>query len=94
MSKSKLAGGILLVSGTTIGAGMLALPVVTGMAGLLPTLLLFLVFWIFMTYTALLMLEVNLWMKDHSNMITMAKETLGKWGKSQAGELICFYFTP
>ena len=78
---SRLIGGILLVAGTTIGAGMLALPVVTGMAGLLPTVLLFVLFWIFMTYTALLMLEVNLWMGVEANMITMAKRTLGRWGE-------------
>lgn len=81
MSSSRLTGGILLVAGTTIGAGMLALPVVTGMAGFLPTVILFFLFWIFMTFTALLMLEVNLWMEDNANMITMAKRTLGKWGE-------------
>lgn len=81
MSHSRLAGGILLVAGTTIGAGMLALPVVTGMAGLLPTVTLFFLFWVFMTFTALLLLEVNLWMDDNANMITMAKRTLGKWGE-------------
>ena len=32
----RLLGGILLVSGTTIGAGMLALPIVTGFAGFGP----------------------------------------------------------
>ncbi len=30
---SKVTGGILLVAGTGIGAGMLALPVSTGLAG-------------------------------------------------------------
>lgn len=79
--QNRFLGGILLVSGTTIGAGMLALPVVTGIAGFFPSLLLFLLYWIFMTFTALLMLEVNLWMEENTNLITMAKKTLGRPGK-------------
>ena len=86
----KLIGGILLVSGTTIGAGMLALPVVTGFAGFVPSLFLFIAFWLYMTFTAFLMLEVNLWMGPHTNLISMARHTLGKWGKRSAGSHICF----
>lgn len=79
-SASKLLGGILLVSGTTIGAAMLALPVSTGLAGFYPSLLLFILCWSFMTYTALLMLEVNLSFKHSTNLISMAHSTLGRGG--------------
>jgi tyrosine-specific transport protein len=82
MIRNKVLGGILLVSGTTIGAGMLALPVVTGLAGFLPTVCLFTLYWVFMTYTAFLLLEVNLWLGDRINMISMAHETLGKVGEA------------
>lgn len=78
---SQLIGGILLVSGTTIGAGMLALPVSTGLAGFIPSIILLFVFWLYMTYTAFLMLEVNLWMGPHTNLISMAKNTLGTIGE-------------
>lgn len=78
-------GASLLVAGTTIGAGMLALPTVTGLAGFIPTLLLFFFYWIFMTFTAFLILEVNLWMGERANMISMAKKTLG-----YAGEMIAW----
>lgn len=78
---SKMLGGILLVSGTTVGAAMLALPVSTGLAGFWPSLLLLLFYWTFMTYTAFLILEVNLWMAKGDNLISMAKQTLGKWGQ-------------
>lgn len=77
----RLIGGILLVAGTTIGAGMLALPIVTGFAGFWPSIILFIVYWIYMTFTAFLMLEVNLWMEEHTNLITMAKRTLGRNGQ-------------
>jgi len=80
--QNKLVGGILLVSGTTIGAGMLALPVISGFAGFFPTLLLFTIFWIYMTYTAFLVLEANLWMEENTNLISMAKKTLGRWGEA------------
>lgn len=87
---SKLLGGILLVSGTTIGAGMLALPVSTGMAGFFPSILLFFLYWIYMTYTALLMLEVNLWVGEGTNLISMVKLTLGKWGQAVSWLLYLF----
>lgn len=77
---NRLLGGVLLVAGTTIGAGMLALPIVSGLAGFIPTIILMAFFWLFMSFTALLMLEVNLWMPEHTNLITMARKTLGKGG--------------
>jgi len=80
MHKGRLLGGILLVSGTTIGAGMLALPVSSGISGFYPSLLIFCLIWAFMLYTAFLMLEVALWMKGGSNLITMAEYTLGRFG--------------
>lgn len=86
MSISKTIGGVLLVSGTAVGAGMLALPVSTGMAGYFPTALIFTFYWIYMTFTALLFLEITLWMKDGANLVTMAKETLGNWGM-----LVCWF---
>lgn len=78
---SRLLGGILLVTGTTIGAAMLALPVSTGMAGFIPSIVLMLGMWCLMTYTAFLVLEVTLWMSKDANMVTMAESTLGLGGK-------------
>jgi tyrosine-specific transport protein len=78
---NKLFGGILLVSGTTIGAGMLALPVCTGLGGFIPSVFLICAYWMYMTFTAFLMLEVTLWMGKSTNLISMAKNTLGKGGE-------------
>lgn len=80
--KNKIVGGVLLVAGTATGAGMLALPVSTGMAGFFPSLVLFLIYWCYMTYTAFLMLEVNLWLGEGTNMISMARRTLGRGGRA------------
>ena len=87
---SKLVGGILLVSGTTIGAGMLALPVSTGMAGFFPSLALFVLYWIYMTFTAFLILEVNLWMGKDNNLTSMAKLTLGRSGQAVSWVIYLF----
>ena len=77
-----MIGGILLVAGTATGAGMLALPTSTGLSGLLPSIIIFVLYSLFMTFTALLMLEVNLWVGEGNNLISMAKLTLGKWGEA------------
>lgn len=81
MFNSKLIGGILLIVGTSIGGGMLALPVSTAEVGFTNSLF-FLVFcWLVMTAGALLVLEVNLRLPAGSNMISMAKSTLGLPGQ-------------
>ncbi|MCB1148801.1 MAG: tyrosine transporter [Chlamydiia bacterium] len=84
-SRGKILGGVLLVAGTTIGAAILALPVTTGLMGFYPSLALFILYWLMMTYSALLFLEVNLWLPDENvNIISMAKATLGGWGEAVA----------
>ncbi|KTD74745.1 amino acid permease [Legionella waltersii] len=81
MLNSKLIGGILLIVGTSIGGGMLALPVSTAEVGFTNSLF-FLVFcWFIMTSGALLILEVNMRLPIGSNMISMAKSTLGLPGQ-------------
>jgi tyrosine-specific transport protein len=77
----KLVGSILLVAGNAIGAGMLALPIATAQVGFMGSLILLCVGWAVMTAGALLLLEVNLWLPKHSNIISMAKATLGPLGE-------------
>src|ERR1700722_92677 len=79
--KNRLVGAILLVSGTTIGAGMLALPVTTGLAGFVPSLIIMTAIWLFMMLTAFYFLEVNLRMQGESNVISMMRKTLGRPGE-------------
>lgn len=78
---SKIIGSILLIVGTTIGAGMLALPVATAEFGYIGSLIFLFVCWFVMTTSAFLMLEVNLSMPANSNLITMARNTLGVPGQ-------------
>ena len=88
-----LSGGILLVAGCCIGAGMLGLPVMSALTGFYPTLVMFFLSWLFMATTGLLLLEVNLWFGGDVSIITMADKTLGLPGKLIAwfGFLFIFY---
>lgn len=101
MKLSNIIGGILLVSCTTIGAGILALPTTTITSGFIPTSLAFIICWFFILIGALLLLEVALWQKKETNIISMASHTMGFWGKAGAWiscllllySLICAYLT-
>lgn len=90
--KGSLLGGSLLVAGTSIGGGMLALPVLTSLAGFLPSLFIYLLCWLFMASTGLLFLEISQWMKDESNIVSMAETTLGKAGKYFSWVVYLFLF--
>ena len=79
--KNKTIGSIFIIFGTAVGAGMLALPVATAHASYTMTVMMMLISWLAMTLGAFALLEVNLWMKPGSNIITMANATLGKVGK-------------
>lgn len=81
---NRFIGGILLVAGTTIGAGMLALPVLTSFAGFVPSLVVFILIWLFMLATAFFFLDVNLAVRGEPNLISMAGRTLGVFGKGIA----------
>jgi tyrosine-specific transport protein len=82
-----VVGGTLLIAGTTIGVGMLALPIATGEAGFFPSMSIYLLCWLFMLCTGLALLEVCQWMPKDANLITMAYRLLGPWGRG-----ICWVF--
>lgn len=90
--KGNVLGGALLVAGTSIGGGMLALPVLTSLAGFIPSVVLYFVCWLFMVCTGLLFLEISQWMKGESNIISMASYTLGGGGRIAAWVLYIFLF--
>jgi len=80
-SHGHVIGGGLLIAGTTIGVGMLALPIATGPSGFLPSITIYIACWAFMLCTGLLLLEVCSWMPEDANFITMATRLLGKPGR-------------
>lgn len=89
----QLFGGTLLIAATTIGVGMLALPIATGPGGLLPATAIYLLTWLFMLCTGLLLLEVCIWMPTEANLITMTHRLLGPVGKSICWAVYLFLFS-
>lgn len=90
--KGSVFGGMLLICGSCIGAGMFALPILTGIAGFFPTLAIFFVAWIFMTTTALLIVEVNSSFEVPVNFTKMIGRTLGQTGRFLSWLLYLFLF--
>lgn len=87
-----LIGGMLLVAGSCIGAGMLALPILTGLAGFFPSLAMLFLAWAGMTFTAFLLIEINGWFSKRVNLLSMTERTLGKAGRSAAWISYLFLF--
>jgi tyrosine-specific transport protein len=90
--KGSVLGGSLLVAGTSIGGGMLALPVLTSLAGFMPSIVIYLLCWLFMASTGLLFLEISQWMRGEANIISMAERILGRAGKYFAWVVYLFLF--
>lgn len=76
--RSQFWGIVLLIVGTSIGAGMLALPIVLRGMGFLPAALLLISAWFVMAVGAMFILEVNLMMPRQTNLISMTRQTLGR----------------
>lgn len=81
LPRGSVISAMFLVAGTCIGGGMLALPVSTGVSGFLPSIVMMVLCWFAMTATALLLLEVSLWMEEGVHIITMTSRLLGTPGK-------------
>lgn len=74
----KQIGAILLVAGTCIGSGMIALPMVLAKLGLIPSILLMVAIWFIMYYTSLVNLELNLQAGQGLSLGALGKVFSGK----------------
>ncbi|QDZ22820.1 tyrosine/tryptophan transporter protein [Chloropicon primus] len=84
----RLLGAILLIAGSTVGAGIIAMPVKTAQAGFLPTIFTLSGAWLFMVLTAMLLVEASLWYGPEVNLLSMAQNTLGITGRTVC---MCLY---
>lgn len=80
-----LSSCIFLVAGTTVGAGILAIPTVTQEAGFLASAITCILCWLYMVVTGLLIAEVNVNTmcelgSGGVSLVSMAMRTLGKLG--------------
>ncbi|WP_391090603.1 aromatic amino acid transport family protein [Vibrio sp. NH-UV-68] len=92
MNNSKVFGSTLIIAGTTIGAGMLALPLASAGIGFTTSLIIMITLWALMAYTALLMIEVHQHADKSATLHTLAKQFLGKKGKWLASFAMMFLF--
>lgn len=92
MKKGSLLGASLIVAGTAIGGGMLGLPVLTALGGFWPATVMYFICGLFMASTGILFLEIYLWDKRETNIVSMAQMTLGLPGKILAWVLYLFLF--
>lgn len=92
MIKPKVFTASLLLAGTAIGAGMLALPVSTSEGGFGPAVLVYILCWLFSMSTGLLLLEACLWFPKGVNIISLSKSLLGNKGKWISWVLYIFLF--
>ncbi|RYA24077.1 tyrosine transporter TyrP [Malaciobacter halophilus] len=92
MNKNKLFGSMLIIAGTTIGAGMLALPIASAGLGFMVSTAVMVVIWAFMAYTALLMIEVHQFASKDATLHTLAYKLLGRKGQAVASFSMMFLF--
>jgi len=85
---TKLLGSALIISGTALGAGMLAIPMVLAQFGLLYGTLLMVLIWFGTTYSALLLLEATIKSGGGLGLNSIARKTLGKGGQLVSNGLL------
>ena len=90
MALNKTLGSMLIIAGTTIGAGMLALPLASAGLGFTTALVAMFGMWALMTYTALLMIEVHQHADTNATLNTLAQQLLGRKGQIIANFAMIF----
>lgn len=88
--KNRTVGSILIVAGTTIGAGMLAMPLASAGVGFGVTTGLLFGLWALMCYTALLLLEVYQHVPADTGLGSLARRYLGRYGQWITGLSMLF----
>lgn len=88
MNYRKIANAIVMVTGTSVGSGLLGLPIMTSTAGMIPTLCAFIAAWIFMTMAAYAILTIKLQWRGSYNLSSLIKHTLGRSGQYASSVMI------
>ncbi|QCJ70199.1 tyrosine transporter TyrP [Providencia heimbachae] len=88
--KNRTFGSVFIVAGTTIGAGMLAMPIAAAGNGFMVSLAMLLILWALMCYTALLLVEVYQHESHETGIGSVAERYLGSGGKFITGFSMMF----
>lgn len=98
-SSGSMVGSALLVAGTTLGAGVLALPTATAPAGLLPSSAAIIVAWFYMTISGLLIAELSINRigetgKPGLGLLELYKSSLGgNWARVGSAAYFFLHYT-
>ncbi|WP_455483034.1 aromatic amino acid transport family protein [Haemophilus parahaemolyticus] len=79
--KNKTLGSTLIVAGTTIGAGMLAMPLTSAGIGFSFTVVLLVSLWLLLCFTALLFVEAYQTVDSDAGLGTLAEKYYGTFGR-------------
>ena len=88
---NKTVGSTLLVAGTMIGAGMLAMPLTSAGIGFGFTLVLLLGLWALLTFSALLFVELYQTAESDAGIGTLAEQYFGKEGRIIATAVLIIF---
>ena len=88
---NKTIGSTLLVAGTMIGAGMLAMPLTSAGIGFGFTLVLLLGLWALLTFSALLFVELYQTAESDAGIGTLAEQYFGKTGRILATAVLIIF---
>ena len=88
---NKTVGSTLLVAGTMIGAGMLAMPLTSAGIGFGFTLVLLLGLWALLTFSALLFVELYQTAESDAGIGTLAEQYFGKTGRVIATAVLIIF---
>ncbi|MDM1397461.1 tyrosine transporter TyrP [Myroides odoratimimus] len=82
---SKLIGSSLIIAGTAIGGGMLAMPIISSGVGFTGITIVMILIWLTMCYTAILLVETYKDNNPEDGLSTMTYKYLGKAGSIITG---------
>lgn len=88
---NKTIGSTLIVAGTTIGGGMLAMPLTSAGIGFGFTVFLLITLWALLTYSALLFVEVYQTVESDAGIGTLAEKFFGKTGRIFATSILLIF---
>ena len=89
-SQGNALGGTMIIAGTAIGAGMLALPMISAGMWIYWSLLLMVLTWMLMLRASQAILEVNLHYEPGSSFHTLVQDTLGPVWSTINGLAVAF----
>lgn len=89
--KNKVLGSTLIIAGTAVGAGMLAMPLTAAQMGFGFTLLLLTLLWILLTFTALLYAEAHQYNKNDAGIASLAEQYFGTSGRLFVNFILLFF---